>query len=158
MIFFFITYGIGNTEGSTICYQFQGFFALSIYYLLEEIITLNMQTKVIMNAKRIYINVDVLLMLLIFEGIFSFFQHISGHIRTVPAYNRGFDNHFIVLHYWNITPQGTISCPVTLFWQRVNQFFALKYPLYAELLTRELQLPIWNLWWASQTRSERPNH
>ena len=40
--------------------------------------------------------------------------------------------------------------------------FALNYPLYVEHLTRELQLPIWNLWcdstgnrtWASQTRSE----
>ena len=59
-----------------------------------------------------------------------------------------------------------ISRPVTLFWQRVNQFFSLNYPLYVERLTRELQLPMWNLrldsagnrTWASQTRSERTNH
>ena len=48
------------------------------------------------------------------------FEHISGHIRMLPACNRGCDNHFIVLPHWNITPHGRqsrmISCPVTLFW------------------------------------------
>ena len=51
---------------------------------------------------------------------------ISTHSRTMPACKRGFDNHFIVLSHWNITPQARhiriISNPILLFWQWVNQF------------------------------------
>ena len=31
-------------------------------------------------------------------------QHISGHIRTVPACNRGYDNHFIVISVSTFCP------------------------------------------------------
>ena len=84
-------------------------------------------------------------------------EHISGHIRILPACNRGYDNHFIVLSYWNITPQVQ-SYDIR---NRLTSF-ALNYSLYVECLTREIQLPIWNLWfdsagnrtWASQTWSK----
>ena len=33
------------------------------------------------------------------------FQHISGHIRMVPACNWRYDNLFIMLSQWNIIPQ-----------------------------------------------------
>ena len=47
--------------------------------------------------------------------------------------------------------------PVTLFWKRVNQlfFFALHYTLYVEHYTRELQLPIWYLWFDSARNKTR---
>ena len=50
---------------------------------------------------------------------------LSTQFRMVPACNRRYNNHFIVMSHWNITPSRhscMISCPVTMFWQRVNQF------------------------------------
>ena len=79
------------------------------------------------------------------------------------ACNRGYilyDNYLMVLSRWNITD--------TVVWFPVRShdstsFCVELYPLdveHVERLTRELQLPIWNLWfdsarnrtWASQTR------
>ena len=86
----------------------------------------------------------------------------------MSAYNRGYDNHLIVMSHYNITPQvqsydippGHIILPTG------QPVFALNYPLYVECLTRKLQLPIWNIWLdsagnrtrVSQTRSERSNN
>ena len=76
------------------------------------------------------------------------FQHISGHVKTAPACNSGYDNHFIVLSHWNITPQAqSYDIPPGHISLATDQsVFALTYPLYVERLTRELQLSIWNLW------------
>ena len=66
--------------------------------------------------------------LLLMVSLFLYpFQHISGPIRTVPASNRWYNKSFIMLSHSNITPQAQsydklITRPVTLFWQRVNQF------------------------------------
>ena len=95
------------------------------------------------------------------------FQHMPSHSRTVPACNRGFDNHNIVMYHWNITPQAhsyDIS-PGHIILATGQPVFLLHYPLYVECLTRELQL-LWNFWLdstgnqtpTSQTLSERPNH
>ena len=46
-------------------------------------------------------------------------------MRMVPSYNRGYGNHFIVLHHRTISQHShnlVISRPITLFWQRLNQF------------------------------------
>ena len=76
------------------------------------------------------------------------FQQILGLIRTVPACNRGYDNHFIVMFCWNITPQTQSYDipPVTSFWQWVVE---LNYPLYVEHLTWPGIEPV-----TSQTQSE----
>ena len=89
-------------------------------------------------------------------------QYISGHIRTVSVCNRGYDNHFIVLYDWNITPQAQWYDILTghIILATGLSVFTLNYPLYVEHLTIEVQLPISNIWlesagnWtqASQTR------
>ena len=60
--------------------------------------------------------------------------NISGHIRTVPACNRGYDNHFIVLSHWNITPQAQSYDipPGHIILATGQPVFALNYPLYVE--------------------------
>ena len=40
--------------------------------------------------------------------VLGLFQHISGHIRMVPACNRGYGNHFKERSRWNITPQTVV--------------------------------------------------
>ena len=59
------------------------------------------------------------------------FNTYSGHIRTVPACNIGHDNHFIVLSYWHRRHSQIISRPVTVFWQRVNQFLCIALCIWA---------------------------
>ena len=70
------------------------------------------------------------------------FQHISGHIKTAPACNRGYDNHFIELSHWNITPQAQSYDipPGHIILATGQPVFALNYPLYVERLSRELHL------------------
>ena len=64
-------------------------------------------------------------------------KHISGHIRTVPVYNRLYDNHFIVLSHLKITPRAQSydipSGHVKL--AKGQPSFALNNPLYVEHLT-----------------------
>ena len=53
----------------------------------------------------------------------SSLTYISGHIRTVPACNREYVNHFIELSHLYITPQAhsVICWQVKLLWQRVTR-------------------------------------
>ena len=55
-----------------------------------------------------------------------------GHIRTVPACNRGYDNHFIVLSHWNITPQAQSYDISTghIILTTGQPVFSLNYTLY----------------------------
>ena len=108
------------------------------------------------NANKVYPNK---LFLFCFEFDFPFFKHISGHIRTLCACSRGYDDHFIVLSHWHITPHGKHSR--SNYYENGQLVFVLFdwTPLH---LIKELQLPIWNLWFDSagkrtppfQTRSE----
>ena len=64
----------------------------------------------------------------------------------------------IALSHWNITLQAQLyhipSCHINL--ATGQPVFALNYPLCVEHLTRELQLPIWNLWFDSAGQGSNP--
>ena len=66
----------------------------------------------------------------------------------MPGCNRGYDNQFIVLSHWNITPQTQSYDipPVHIILTKGQPVFVFNNPFYVKHLIRELELPIWNLW------------
>ena len=73
-------------------------------------------------------------------GLTSLLTHL-GHIKTVPACYRGCDNHFIVLTEISHRSRR-ISRPITLFWQRVNQFLVF----LCRALDKGTSTCNWKLW------------
>ena len=65
-------------------------------------------------------------------------------MKTVPACNRGYDNYFIVLYNWSITPhaQSYDIRPGHIILATGQPVFALNYPSYVDHLAWEFQLPI----------------
>ena len=79
-----------------------------------------------------------------FNVAFNTFQFISGKGMITT----------LVLSHWNITLQAqSYDIP------HGQPVFVLNYPLYVECLTREFQLPFWNLWFkaAGKAACIQPN-
>ena len=66
--------------------------------------------------------------------------HRSYQDRTVPACNKGYDNHFIVLSHWDITPQAQFNdfFPGLIILATGQPLFALNHTLYMSSIRQGL--------------------
>ena len=99
---------------------------------------------------------------------FNTFQVVSGRCLLITGYDNQPLCSVVSLKYHSagtVTWNDPIS-PGHILLATGQSGFALNYPFYVERLSREIQLPIWNLWLDSalnrtpafQTRSERSKH
>ena len=78
-----------------------------------------------------------------------------GFISTVSANNRGYNNYFIVLSQKYHTTGTDVSRPITIIWQRVNQFLRwttlyIKTSIWQGASTTNLKSLVWLKTWSNQ--------
>ena len=118
------------------------FWNISIVSYLLFVFIYRAQTIIVHTQIRvswpIHLHIDVFVCFL--NWVERPYQHPPGHIRVKPACHRVYDNHFMVLSHWNITPQAQLYDipPGHIILVTGQPVFVLN----CQAFTMELQLPI----------------